>query len=305
MKAIFIVFIALFSFTGKISSQEYRFELSKTKSEHYTFPIKLDNELQATALLESGIHVMLIDSAFIFDNIDKFNLELIPCDKRQRMNLGGKACHIAYTAKGNILISSDVMYKGEIFILSNYSREYQVAIPVQNLYNKKRKRRIIKLDLNNRQLEVLPKKNISKKGWKKITMNSDTYLNMPAVQTELTVNKDGNTILLKGNYNMDLGNASFLFLLAQNKVVQEWLTANPNIKLQKAYNRKGEVIAKAFVPEECRLLGIDFKSPVIAITKALPHFTTEGDIGLKFFQDVIAIFDFDKGICYMKHTIQP
>ena len=46
----------------------------------------------------------------------------------------------------------------------------------------------------------------------------------------------------------------------------------------------------------------DFNGAVIAITKALPRFTTTGLIGLKYFNSIDAIFDFDRN---RLHTSRP
>ena len=49
---------------------------------------------------------------------------------------------------------------------------------------------------------------------------------------------------------------------------------------------------------------MDHDKQNIAITAALPKFTAEGSIGLKFFEGPVFVFDFDKNILYIKRTIQ-
>ena len=44
--------------------------------------------------------------------------------------------------------------------------------------------------------------------------------------------------------------------------------------------------------------GAEFLNAVIAITDKLPRFTTTGNVGLKFFRSVEALFDFDKNMMY-------
>ena len=91
----------------------------------------------------------------------------------------------------------------------------------------------------------------------------------------------------------------FLFLHAHNKNVTNWIEEN-KIELLNAYNKQGKVVAQAFMPKNCMMGNIDFKSVPITMTKALPRFTSEGNLGLKFFQNVMAVFDFNEGYCYMK-----
>lgn len=281
-------------------SQENIFELSKIKSGHYAFSVRLNNELEATALLESGISAMLVDSAFMFKNLDKAGLEFIPSGKNAKMNLGGILYHITHKAKGRISVSKDVIYEGEIFVLAHYNQPYDVAIPVQNLFLKK-KPSVLYLDLNNNLLKVFPKKDFTrKKEYRKMPINTDTYLNMPAIKTKMMVDIGRESTPLNGNYVIDFGNPMFVFLHGHNKNITDWIEEN-KIELQKAYNKEGKVVAQAFVPKKCMVEDLEFKNTPVAITTALPRFTSEGNLGLKFFQNVIAVFDFAKGYCYIKH----
>ena len=280
-------------------AQENIFELSKLKSGHYAFPVKLNNQLEATALLESGIPAMLVDSAFVFNNLDKLALEWKPSGKNEKMNLGGRVYNITHKVKGKIAISKEVIYEGDIFVLARYNQPYDVAIPIQNLALKK-KSSVLFLDMNNNLLKVCRAKQIADiKEYQKMAINTDTYLNMPAIKMKMQVDIGRESTPLDGNFVIDFGNPMFLFLHAHNKNITNWIEEN-NIELQNAYNKQGKVVAQAFMPKNCMMGNIDFKSVPITMTKALPRFTSEGNLGLKFFQNVMAVFDFNKGYCYMK-----
>ena len=123
---------------------------------------------------------------------------------------------------------------------------------------------------------------------------------MPAVESEMIFRGVGYVASLKGNFNIDLGNASMLFLFKHRKRVQDFFDDNPKIELQKGYDRNGNVVAEAFVPDVFSVGGMKFGSPTIAITGALPKFTTEGCLGIKYFRRVTALFDFDNNMCYMR-----
>lgn len=278
------------------------FKLVKIQS-HYTFSARINNGAAGTFLLESGIHVMLIDSLFAFNNLPSLNLDFIRNDKNEKMNLGGKVYTITHKAKGKIHINDHTLYEGEIFVLPGYKSTYEIAIPIQKLYNHSdKKNSIIKLDLTNENLYVLNRKEFKKEehDYSKVKMNFSNYLNMPAIKTKLRIAEGDKIRTLSGNFNLDLGNASFVFLFQQNKAVQSFLKTNSDLKLQKAYNKKGMLIAEATVVKECELCNLKFENSIIAITKALPRFTTEGSIGLKFFEKATVIFDFTQSNFYLK-----
>ena len=131
-------------------------------------------------------------------------------------------------------------------------------------------------------------------------MNTKTYLDMPAVKTTLILDDGTKKRRLKGNFNIDFGNAEFLFLLTQNKNVQRFLAKNADLDLHDATGPQGQVMAQLAFSEQCDLCGVRFPEAIVLFTKNLPRFTAEGDIGLKFFESVDALLDFDKSAVYMK-----
>ena len=59
-------------------------------------------------------------------------------------------------------------------------------------------------------------------------------------------------------------------------------------------------MARLAFSNQCDLCGVRFPDAIVLFTKNLPRLTTEGDIGLKFFESVDALLDFDKSVLYMK-----
>lgn len=57
------------------SSGTDTFQLEKNTNGHYIFKTKINHQLMATIFLESGIHVMLIDSLYAFENNRHLNLD--------------------------------------------------------------------------------------------------------------------------------------------------------------------------------------------------------------------------------------
>lgn len=289
-------FLLSLSVLSGYAQQDAMFNMSKLKSGHYAISVAINDTVKANALLESGIHAFLIDSAFAFNNYEKLGLEFTPSTKN--INLGGRNYRVTHTADTTLLLGKGATYKGEVFLLADYAKDFEVAVPIQNIQNSNGER-LIELDFVNGRLKILANKNLVTKKWTEYKLNTNTYLNMPAVEGSFKFIGDKYEALLDGNFNIDLGNPSLLFLFEHRDRVKDFLNDNPNIKLQKGYDKKGNVIATVFVPEELTFGGIEFKSPIVSLTGFLSRFTTEGCIGLKFFQSTIVVFDFDNSCCYM------
>lgn len=295
-----VILCLLLSLCSSAQNQSEPLELTK-QGAHYVFSAKLNNKAEATILLESGIPAMLVDSAFFFNSGVFSDLELHPMGGKEKMNLGGRVLVIAYKAKGSVRITDQISYKGEVFVLSGYTQNYQAAVPVQYLYNEADKgSRIACLNLSENSMQMISRTSLRKltKECSKVKMNTDTYMGMPAVETTLVIEDENGQKQLKGNYNIDLGNPELMFLLQQNKDVQLFFADNPDIQLRQARNPRGEIVAQFMIAEKCQLCGAHFTNAVIAVTTNLPRFTTTGLIGLKFFLSTDVIFDFDNNLLY-------
>lgn len=268
---------------------------------HYVFSADINGVAEAKVLLESGIPAMLADSAFIFSSGVLSGFELSPTSG-EKINLGGRIYVITHKTCGVVKISEKITYSGEVFILSQYAKDYELAVPVQYLRNDSDNAgRIVRLVLEDNDLKVLDRSTLRslRKGYSKCRMNTRAYLGMPAVKTELSV-IDGNKVrVIKGNFNLDFGNPELVFLLNQHKDVQKFLEDNSDLELRSARNPRGDVVAQFIIAERCALCNVEFSDAVIAITKNLPLFTTVGNIGLKYFKAVDVIFDFDRNTMYI------
>lgn len=275
------------------------YDLQKTSSGHYVTTISLNNTTQVRAQLESGIHTLLMDSAFAFNHQDELGIAFTP--SKSKINLGGKTYNITHRAEATLQLNNYAYYKGEIFLLPAFKNEYEVALPIQNLFHQNGTR-CIKLDLKKANFQILATNESVPKRWHSLPMNFDTYLKMPAIITTLHIQDSNYDASIKGNFNLDLGNASLIFLFEQSNTIQEFLQQYAEkIKIHNGYDRQGNIIAKAIIPTAITIGNTPFQNPTIAITKALPKFSTEGCIGLKYFQNHAVIFDFDN----KKFYIQP
>ena len=73
---------------------------------------------------------------------------------------------------------------------------------VQYLYNENDGSRIVRLDLGNNVLQVISRASLRLRGrgYSKVKMNTDTYLGMPAVETNVMIRYASRARKLKGNY---------------------------------------------------------------------------------------------------------
>ena len=138
------------------------------------------------------------------------------------------------------------------------------------------------------------------KDWKAFRINTRTYMDMPAVKTTLPVREGGRDRKLKGNYVIDFGNAEMMALFDHNKKVQKYLKSNSDMELYDAKTPGGQVIGQLILSDECTLLGRTIPDAVVLITKTGSKFTSQGLLGLKFFQTTPVILDFDHGRIYVK-----
>lgn len=283
------------------SNSDSSFALEKENG-HYYFETQINDKVPAKMMLESGIFVMVMDSLYAFENKEAINLDYVRTQGNEKMNLGGKVYNITHKAKGKIQLGNNMEYCGEIFILSEYKTYSGIAIPIQNICNTEDGSRILKLDMEKQALRSMSRKQFDSESsdYTATNINYDSYMGMPAVKTHLDFEKGGKNYSLPGNYLLDLGNASFVFLMKQSQIVQDFLHDNPDIELKKAYNKKGVLIAEAIITEKSSLCNRSFEKQIIAITSALPKFTVEGSVGLKFFEGAVSVFDFDKQKFYTK-----
>ena len=296
--AAFAAFVQVCVSAQNVTSSE-SFELQKQGS-HYVFAADVNGKAEAVVLLESGIPAMLVDSSFVFGSGALDNMELVPT-KGEKINLGGAVYVITHKAEGTVKLGEQTSYRGGVFVLSGYARNYEMAVPVQGLHNDKDNGScIVRLVLEDNCLQMLSRTELrgNRKGYSKTKLNTDTYLEMPAVRTKLVLDNGKNARVLKGNFNVDFGNPELVFLMHQHKDVQKFLTENTDLELRQGRNPRGEVVAEFLLAESCQLCEAEFSNAVILITKALPKFTATGNIGLKFFKPIDVIFDFDRNMMY-------
>lgn len=274
------------------------FALTRTDSGHYLMDVSVGGEASAKALLESGMHVMIIDMDFAAANAEAIGIEFHKVTTNDRMNLGGDLYQISHKGRGRVKIGPNTAYEGEVYLLPGLARSHYtgmtMSVPIHKIVNTADGSHVVSLDLTGGKLRMLARAEADSlvSGWDSAEINFNSYMQMPAVRTRFTVGGDAAT--LDGNFNIDLGNPMVLFLFAQSQGVQSNIEGNDNLLITDARDTRGNVYARAFMARECSLCGRTFSNVPIAITSSVPRFTTDGCIGLRFFQECTAVFDFDR-----------
>lgn len=296
-----VVSISTVLFAQPYSDREESFTLTRYAG-HYMFTADINNVAPATVMLESGIPALLVDSAFAFSSGCFKDIQLEPSDRS--INLGGSKFKISHTANGTVRIGRNASYRGKIWILAGYADHREISIPLQYFHNEADNgSSIVFVDLANARLDMYCRAHMNSqdiKTWNSSRINTRTYMDMPAVKTTMTIREGGRDRKLKGNYVIDFGNAEMMALFAHNKKVQKFLDSNSDMELHDAKTPSGQVIGQIILSDECTLLDKTFPDAVILITKTGSNFTSEGLLGLKFFQAAPVILDFDKGRFYVK-----
>ena len=305
IKTILIALFTLVAFglSAQSNTEGETFPLTK-KGAHYVFTASINGTAEATILIESGIPALLVDSAYAFSSGNLSDMELAVTGKAEKLNLAGRVYKITHKANGTVRIGNNTSYIGEVFVLSNYDYgPYEVAVPVMYMHNDLDEgSRIVSLDLGNQSLQMLSRDslNASKADYSKSNLNTDTYMGMFAIETSMTLDDGIKPRTLSGNFLIDFGNPELLFLIHQTEEVQKFLADNADMELREATAPNGEVVGQFILTKQCQLCGINFPNAVVVITKMLPLFSTPGDIGLKFFERIHAVFDFDESVIYTR-----
>ena len=300
LTALFI--LVTLGLSAQSNTEGETFHLTKRGS-HFVFNASINGIADATLLVESGIPALLADSTYVFSSGILSDMEMTVAVK-EKLSLAGLVYKITHKANGTVRIGNSTSYVGEVFVLSNYDYgNYEVAVPVMYLHNDLDDgSRIVNLDLGNQSLQMLSRAslNAQKMTFTEGKMNTDTYMGLPAIETSMTLDDGIKPRTLSGNFMIDFGNPELLFLFHQTEEVQKFLADNTDMELRDATTPNGELVGQFILTKQCQLFGITFPDAVVVITKNLPLFTAPGNIGLKFFERIRAIFDFDQSVIYMK-----
>ena len=273
--------------------------LHRTESGHYAFYALANDRVMCQVMIESGIYAAVIDSAFFFRHRAELGLKALPNTKNKHMNLGGQVYRITHRVKAELPMGN-MVYEGEMLVLDDYKNDTPITLPIQNLHHRSDwGSRIVMLDLDGGKLQMMTLGELRQ--WKaaKYKMNRKTYGKMPAINETIAFATAEGEKVLKGNFNIDLGNPMLLYLREQSEAVKELVDEGEGMPTILGTTRSGRTI-RTLAPRQCTILGATFENPVICITDKLSRFTTEGLIGLPFFKGRVVAFDFGNNYLYVQ-----
>ena len=297
---LFASVILLTSFASAQNNQE-SFKTFK-ESGHYFITASINGKTETPIMLESGIPALFVDSAFAVST-GCVDISQYPASDHM-MNLNGRKFLITNEGDGKVRIGKLTIYEGPVFIMADYENPYKVAVPVHLLHNEADGgSRIVKFDIDDECLQMMSRaslKEADKNGYSSYKITYKTYKNMPAVQSVLKIDEGGKVRTMKGKFYIDLGNAEVLFLVEKNKNVTKFLESNPEMSLHEALAPNGAVVGRYVLTDRCTICNVEFPDAVVVVSPNFPAHMPEGSIGLKFFKEHPAIFDFDKKRMYVK-----
>ena len=300
-KCIFTLCLIMVSGFLSAQSVDRKIIVKMGKSRHLYANLILQNKLPMRGMIESGVPVLVLDSTFLFTHLDDLNISLV--ESKATLNLAGNKYKCTHITNDTIFVNG-LFYKGKTVIANMASKKIDIMYPIHlfgdlNDANSK----IMELNISSKYMMPLTRQELElkKSKYKKYPMRNDGYGNMYAIDSELKVASNSKYYYsLEGDFLLDLGNASFLFLLEQHPAYKEFIN-NSNIELRQGNDNQGRKIpVKGFLAKKCYMADVPFYDVTIAITPQLPKFTTVGVLGLKFFEKFNVIFDFGEKILYLK-----
>lgn len=300
MKEIEKVFLSLFVYLviaplayaqGTYSEQVFMLEKDLG---HYYFQANV-NGIPTKLMIESGIPALILGENYYEQYAEALGLEVKKSDKKLRFL--SKIHNIKYTSEGTLSLGN-VSYDGPIFILEGNA---QPCIPLQYLMNVSDSSRIVVVDLPNKVLKVKNKAFVDQlpNSYKRYQLRMKEYGNIPVVDSPLSITIDGiNKINVNGSFIVDFGNASLLFLMKQNDIVQQ-IISNNTVKLHEAKDLQGRVVAEGFLADKLTICNKTFSTISVGVTDKLTTIKETGFLGLKYFTGPV-ILDFTRHVMYVE-----
>lgn len=295
-----IVSLFLLSLFAVQVSYAQLIELNKTGG-HYVFDMTLNEKAVARVLLETGFNVSIVDSTFFFDNIDVFNFELEPSNAKIGVHTGGS--RVILEGNVSLKVNDSFEYRGKMVISPDFfaGKDYNAIIPMQQVYNQKDNgSSILMLDLANEKMNFLTREELGAINYRKRYKMTSAHRGMPIINTDMVFHYGDKKVELSGEYVLDLGNGSVLFMNMRNEIAKKAIKGSDFVKIHEVKdNNTGAIIAEAICPDKGYIAGEMFEYPSIGLTEALTSFTELGLIGLKYFKTKIVVFDFVDGYFYV------
>ena len=288
-KLLTFVIVQLLTSLQTMAQTDHVFKLEKENG-HFFLQTTV-NGAYAKLMLESGVPGLMMSDAFYEANKDSLKMEVTECDEKIRY-LGGMH-NIKYTGHARLCIG-DAIFEGTVKIVDG---DHNLLLPINMLRHASDNSSIVRMDLGNNEVSVCSRAHLQE------LINDATALDltfnkwaMPVVNTILSMNIDGCRVNLPGNFIVDMGNASLLFLNKSQTSVEKTLK-DGQINLKKAYDKNGKVVAEGIYADRLTICGRTYKAASVGVSQ-FKSLEECGFLGLKFFT-MPTIFDFDNSKMYL------
>lgn len=271
-------------------AQEQRTFVMEKSGGHFYLNTTL-NGVEARMMLESGVPGLMMSRTFYESNKDKMLLNLKPCEEKIRYSHG--TYDIVFKAHGQLSVG-DAAFEGTVMIADG---EHELLIPFNMLRHTKDDKGAVYLDLTNNMMRVISGKELDKVSENANGMDlSFNKFGMPVVNTMLTMDVNGSHVDVTGNFIVDMGNGSLLFINKCEKKVAAMLT-DGNVTLKEARDMNGNVVAEGLFADKLTICGRTFDDVSVGV-RQFKSIDDCGFLGVKFFTGPV-VFDFNNGRMFL------
>lgn len=273
------------------------------KSSHLKSVWQVNNSIKAKVFLETGFPKIVINEAFVKENIS--NLHTEKASKNAHINLWGNKnkIKISYFIKDSLIINGK---KEKIdAVVVDFStikawENYDIVYPLRDLkgnieINIKDKYMIIRKCLDNLTSDFI-----------EIDAKTDNKTKGLYIETTLQIYDTLNTTeKLKGNFLLDLGAANAIFVNKNLPKVKKFVSNSDRMLLKDTTKFKPNPRTELAIimPNMIQLKNVTLKKNFIVAMKMFKSKITNnyvGMIGNRFFANFAVIFDFKNNKVYMK-----
>ena len=243
-------------------------------------------------MIESGTPALII-SCSLYDRMASEGSLKLKEDKA-KMRFLTSVYDIKYSGNARLSLGN-VIYDGPVFVLDG---DIDPSVPIQYLQNGKDGSAIVEVDLPTNKIRIMDKSAFDVSSYEAFPIRLNKTGNMPVVSAELAMTVEFKKTTMQGDFIVDMGNGSLLFLMKQNKGVQDMLTGG-EIQLKEARDKQGNVIAEGLYADSLAICGKSFFCVSVGVTDRLQGIEEAGFLGVKFMTMPIA-FDFKEKKMYVK-----
>lgn len=283
MKRVCVLLMVFLS--ANILYAQSQFELDRRNDGHFYFTANVCGKM-SEIMLESGLPALLISRDFYERNMKDGDLSFVQTDSKMR--LLNDVYNISFKTDGRINVG-DCFFDGPIFVLEEFEG---MRMPIQYMKDSKTGKGVIVVNLKDGWFRV--DGNVQKSSGAKYKLSRDKNSGFPIINATIKIADDERTTTLKGDFIVDFGNASILFLMKQHKALDKAVRKG-YINLKDAKNKDGVVVAQGIYAEQLSICGRNFQKASIGVTDKMKSIEQLGFLGVPFFTSPVTL-DFDRGV---------